>query len=53
MEMIKCVLCETEFEGFGNNAQPLAEGQCCDDCNLKVIKKRLEIAGAHPSQKKL
>ena len=39
----KCVLCEKTFSGYGNNAQPITEGRCCDDCNLiKVIPKRLE-----------
>lgn len=38
----KCVLCKKKFFGFGNNAQPLKKGLCCDDCNLtKVIPARL------------
>jgi hypothetical protein len=28
---------------LGNNAQPLAEGRCCDDCNKLVIEERLRI----------
>lgn len=43
MEIQKCILCEKEFDGYGNNAQPLAEGRCCDNCNLeKVIPARLQ-----------
>ena len=39
-----CVLCKSEFYGFGNNPEPLAdEGRCCDSCNTDVIMKRLEI----------
>lgn len=38
----KCCICGKEYEGWGNNAQPLAEGQCCDGCNKKVIKARIE-----------
>jgi hypothetical protein len=43
--MTFCILCECEFEGFGNNPEPLADGSkgdvCCDDCNKKVIAARL------------
>lgn len=38
----KCCICGREFEGWGNNVEPLAEGQCCDECNKKVIKARIE-----------
>ena len=43
--MTFCCLCECEFEGYGNNPEPLCEakfGRCCNDCNAKVITKRLE-----------
>ena len=40
---MKCCLCSVEFEGYGNNAEPLKKGLCCDKCNAeKVILKRLE-----------
>jgi hypothetical protein len=42
--MTFCVLCECEFEGHGNNPEPLASydsGRCCDDCNKKVISARI------------
>lgn len=48
-----CCLCGKVSEGYGNNAQPIKEGLCCDDCNSKVIHERLRIASEHPSQKKL
>ena len=44
---MKCCLCKEEIKpnlrGWdgGNNAQPLAEGRCCDDCNNKVILERI------------
>ena len=38
--MKKCVLCDKEFVGYGNNAQPLAEGLCCDACYVDVINER-------------
>ncbi len=50
---MKCVLCEEEVHGFGNHASPLAEGSCCDNCNVKVIKERLRIAAEHHTQTKL
>ena len=32
-----------QIEGFGNNAEPIKEGNCCDECNIKVvIPERLE-----------
>lgn len=38
-----CVLCKKEYEGYGNNAQPLKEGRCCDFCNeTKVTPERLK-----------
>lgn len=36
-----CCLCKKKIEGHGNNADPLVEGRCCDDCNTKVIKERI------------
>ena len=33
-----CVLCDTDFTGFGNNPGPLAtEGLCCDACNFTAV----------------
>ena len=39
----KCVLCNEEYDGYGNNPYPVTEnGRCCDDCNrLKVIPARM------------
>jgi hypothetical protein len=38
----KCCLCGGKIEGYGNNAQPLKEGSCCDECNkVKVIPHRM------------
>ena len=41
-----CCICGTEFEGWGNNPQPInEEGRCCDSCNTKyVIPSRIFIA---------
>ena len=36
-----CCICGKEYHNYGNNAQPLANGRCCDECNKKVIGARL------------
>lgn len=44
MEKKVCVICGEEFEGYGNNAEPYAEGICCDECNaLYVIPARINL----------
>lgn len=32
-----CCMCGKKFEGYGNNASPVVEGCCCDDCNRNVV----------------
>ena len=32
-----CILCDQPIRGFGNNAQPIANGRCCDDCNRAFV----------------
>lgn len=40
-----CCLCGVVHEGYGNNPYPLKEdGECCPDCNMKVISERLKRA---------
>lgn len=44
--MKKCVLCGSGIKGYGNNPWPLAnKGECCDECNIKVIWERLKRRG--------
>jgi hypothetical protein len=39
-----CSICEQPYEGFGNNASPINDGQCCDTCNeIVVIPARLHL----------
>ena len=33
----KCCICGTEFIGYGNNAEPIKKGVCCDNCNSRFI----------------
>ena len=37
----KCCLCDKTITGFGNNAEPLKKGICCNNCNTKVIMYRI------------
>ena len=33
----RCTVCKDLFSGWGNNAEPVAEGQCCDACNDDIV----------------
>ena len=45
-ETFECVLCGRRCTGWGNNPWPLSrEGQCCEECNLRVIEARLARRG--------
>ena len=35
--LLTCCLCHKKYTGFGNNAQPLATGLCCDACNFRRV----------------
>ena len=35
-----CGICNKYCGGYGNNAAPVYEGKCCDDCNDSVIARR-------------
>lgn len=40
-----CCICGKAIEGHGNNAAPLADGECCDECNMtRVVPERLRMA---------
>jgi hypothetical protein len=32
-----CSICRNIYTGYGNNAQPINDGRCCDDCNSVVV----------------
>lgn len=32
-----CCICGQEFTGWGNNAEPVKSGRCCDKCNREVV----------------
>ncbi len=38
----KCCLCLDDYGKYGNNAQPVKDGRCCDKCNNeKVMPERI------------
>lgn len=36
MEKI-CCICGCEYTGYGNNAEPVMKGRCCDKCNVSIV----------------
>ena len=43
-ESCACCLCDKFITDYGNNAQPLKDGNCCSECNAtKVIPARLGL----------
>lgn len=41
-----CSICFRKYTGFGNNAWPVNEGRCCNQCNdFVVINARLAQMG--------
>lgn len=42
MEKI-CSICFKPFTEWGNNAQPINDGTCCDPCNMLVITARMNM----------
>jgi hypothetical protein len=43
-----CSICGEEYTGWGNNAQPVNGGRCCDPCNVIVIQHRIAIMRRAP-----
>ena len=42
-EVGKCCICGKEYTHWGNNAEPVKSGRCCDECNAtRVIPARIE-----------
>lgn len=32
-----CCICHKPIKGYGNNAEPVCSGRCCDKCNYEVV----------------
>lgn len=43
-----CSICGKEFTGYGNNAEPVNDGICCNECNFEVVipRRMTELFGA-------
>ena len=51
--METCSICGKKYKGYGNNARPVNDGRCCDDCNDNVvIPKRIEVSMSMKPHKK-
>ena len=38
-----CSICGCEYDNYGNNAQPINNGRCCNECNdTRVIPERIK-----------
>ena len=38
--METCSICGKKYNGYGNNAQPVNDGRCCDNCNSEIVVPR-------------
>jgi hypothetical protein len=46
-----CDICRNEYYGYGNNAYPVTDGRCCNDCNwMYVIPARIGATFPRPKQ---
>lgn len=36
-EIKVCSICQQDYTGWGNNAEPVNDGRCCDMCNSSVV----------------
>jgi hypothetical protein len=34
---MSCCFCGATYTWYGNNAQPVVNSQCCDDCNYNIV----------------
>jgi hypothetical protein len=36
-QVFACSICQRSVQGYGNNAAPINDGRCCDNCNSNVV----------------
>ena len=37
MNSFVCWICDGQFTGYPNNAEPVSVGVCCDACNFEFV----------------
>ena len=37
MNSYTCWICDGQFQGWPNNAEPISIGVCCDQCNYEFV----------------
>ena len=48
MDKKECCICKSEFEGFGNNPDPIKKsGRCCNACNYLVLIERIKLTQSY------
>lgn len=42
---MNCCICNKPIKGYGNNAEPIKKGTCCDKCNnnFVILARMLDI----------
>ena len=46
-----CSICNKEYDEYGNNAEPINDGRCCDNCNATVvIPARMKLMTRNPNE---
>ena len=52
-ELNLCSICFVSYSGFGNNAEPVNRGRCCDTCNGRfVIPARINLMNSEDQKNK-
>lgn len=51
---MNCCICNKPIRGYGNNAEPVKKGTCCDKCNNKfvILARMLDIQMISAKDKK-
>lgn len=39
-DLPRCSICGKGYAGYGNNAEPVNNGRCCDNCNTYIVIPR-------------
>lgn len=54
-ETTSCVICGEIIRIYGNNAEPVARGECCNTCNLRIVVpariKQIDLNQINPDSK--